>query len=303
MKNLISVAISEYDNAYSNLKRAMSLFDNIDIPCNGTVVIKINMCDARLPETGAVTHPLFLDAVLHYLRENFKDLRIYVVESDATVALADEFVKWLGYAPIIQKWDAEFVNLNRIKSINTKIDGRYFKEISIPEIFEKSDYFITIPKPKTNPMSTITCCLKNQFGCLPLVEKNIYHPYLDDVIADVNKAIRPDLCLVDGIIAMGGEWGPAFGHPIPLKSIICSQDPVATDAFCANLMGFNPKRIGHIRKSASSGIGSMKYVVEGDNIEKVDFETSKFRIWLIHRIGTLLMKKARRDFRVKRKNK
>jgi len=296
MRSIISVVKSDYNNVYHNLQRAAALAAPLGLASNMTIVIKINFCDCRTPETGTITHPLFLDAVLHYLRENFENLKLYIVESDATVVLADEFIQWLGYVPILQKWDAEFVNLSKIRAVNKKIDGRYFKEVPVPEVFETSDFFITIPKPKTNPMATITCCLKNQFGCLPVVEKNVYHPYLDDVIADVNKAMHPNLCLVDGIIAMGGSQGPAFGVPIPLKAIMCSQDPVATDVFCARLMGFNPWFISYIRKSASSGVGSMKYTLKGDTIGKVDFETNKLEYWLLQ-LGGSLQRRAQKQFR------
>lgn len=297
IKSIVSAVQSQYDDVYPNLERAIALASPLGIMSGKTIVIKINLCDARTAETGTITHPLFLDAVLHYLRENFESLKIYVVESDATMALADEFIKWFGFIPILEKWNAEFVNLSKIGIINKKIDGRYLKEVPVPEIFERSDFFITIPKPKTNAIATITCCLKNQFGCLPMVEKDIYHPHLDDVIADVNSAIRPDLCLVDGIIAMGGSLGPAFGVPIPLRAIICSKDPVATDAFCAKLMGFNPWFVGHIRKSASSGLGSMKYTLKGDVIKKVNFETNKLEMWLIHFVGGSRQRHAQEQFR------
>lgn len=287
MKSMISIVRSEYEDVHHNLERLIALAGPLGLASNKTVIIKPNLCDVRTPETGTITHPLFIAGVLRYLRENFENLKIYVVESDATMALADKFVKWLGFTPILEKWNAEFVNLSRTKVISKKIEGRYFKEISIPEIFEQPHFFITIPKPKTNPASTVTCCLKNQFGCLPAVEKNLYHPHLDDVIADVNKAIRTDLCLVDGIIAMGGAQGPAFGVPIPLKAIICGRDPVAVDAFAARLMGFNPWFIGHIRKSASSGVGSMGYTLKGDKIDNVDFEINKLEFRLYKFAGSL----------------
>jgi len=298
MQHLIAVLKSGYENVYSNLKQVIGFLDLPKLKNDSTLIIKPNLCDARTPETGAITHPLFLDAVFHYLRENFENLKIYVIESDATMALADEFVRWLGFVPILKKWNAKFVNLAKTRVIYKKFDGRYFKEFPLPEIFEEADFFITIPKPKTNPISTITCCLKNQFGCLPIVEKNVYHPYLDDVIADVNKAIRPDLCLVDGIVTMGCPQGPSFGVPIPLNAIICSKDPVATDAFVARLMGFNPWFIGHIRKSAASRVGSMKYKVVGDDIKsfKVDFEINKLEFWLL-KFGSALQKRAQKRFR------
>jgi len=297
MKSALFIARSEYHDVYNNIKRAIDSYDNnLGLASGDTVVIKINLCDARTPETGAITHPLFLNSVLQYLRENFENLKIVVVESDATVVLADKFVKWFGFMPILEKWNAEFVNLSNTRTVSKKIDGRHFSEIDIPEIFEQPHFFITIPKPKTNPISTITCCLKNQFGCLPIVDKSIFHPHLDDVIADVNRAITTDLCLVDGIIAQGGAQGPAFGVPIPSKMIICSKDPVATDSFCARLIGFNPRFIGHIRKSASSGAGSMKYSLTGDEVEKVNFETNRLEMRVLKLAG-FLQRRAQRKFR------
>jgi len=297
MKSTISISFSHYEDAFENLQRALTHIPPLNLSNYDTVIIKINMCDARLPETGAITHPLFLDAVIRYLRTYYENLRIFVVESDATVVIADKFIRWFGYVPVLQKWNAEFINLSRQKIVERNLDGRYFKKIPIPGLFDKPNFFITMPKLKTNPLPTITCCLKNQFGCLPAPEKNIFHPHLDDVIVDVNKTIHPDLCLVDGIIAMGGTWGPAFGVPIPLNTIICSPDPVAADAFGARLMGFNPWLIGHIRKSASSGLGSMRYEVKGDAIPKVDFEINKIETFLVNKIGTFLQTRSRKAFR------
>ncbi|MBN2076578.1 MAG: DUF362 domain-containing protein [Dehalococcoidales bacterium] len=297
MKSLVSVVKSEYHDALPNLRRALDILHIDSLRSNSTVILKINICDARMPDTGAITHPLFLDAVLNYLRSFYDNLRIIVVESDATVVLADRFIKWFGYIPILEKWNAEFINLSKQRVVNKTLNGRYFKEIPVPEILDQGHFFITVPKLKTNPMPTITCCLKNQFGCFARSDKNVYHPFLDDVIADVNKALHPDLCLVDGVIAMGGTFGPAFGVPVRLKAIICSPDPVATDAYGAKLMGFNPRFIGHITKSAASGVGSMSYELKGDTLPKVNFEINKLETFLVNKVGTYLQKRSRKEFR------
>jgi uncharacterized protein (DUF362 family) len=97
---------------------------------------------------------------------------------------------------------------------------------------------------------------------------------------------------------MGGSQSPAYGVPIPLNLIICSRDPVATDSFVAKLMGFNPWFIGHIKKSARSGIGSMNYSLIGDKIEKnkINFETSKLELFLL-RLASKLQKRTQKGFR------
>ena len=296
MRSKVYVKKSEYANIYPTLQSLMMSMPPLKFTGSKSAIIKLNLADIRTPETGTVTHPLFLNGVLHYLRENFENLRIYVVESDATMVLADKAVQWLGFVPILQKWDAEFVNLSKGRVINRDIDGRYFKKIPVAEIFEIEHIFITLPKLKTNVRSVITCCLKNQFGCFPEVEKAKYHPRLDDVIADVNKTLRPNLCLIDAITGMGGTQGPSFGVPVPLRAVIASTDPVAADSYCARLMGFNPWFIGHIRKSSHSAIGSMRYKVQGDEIEKIDFEIGKLEFRLL-RYAVRLNSQAHQRFR------
>src|SRR5664279_3507346 len=55
--------------------------------------------------------------------------------------------------------------------------------------------------------------------------------------------------IADGILAMEGN-GPLNGTPRPLGKIVLSNDPVAADATCARLMGFEPDRITHIREGS-----------------------------------------------------
>jgi uncharacterized protein (DUF362 family) len=233
-----------------------------------------------------------LDALLRYLRANFQDVKIRVVESDATAARPDVFIEWLGFTPVFEKYRADWCNLSKTEVIKRQINGRFLKEIPVPRVLEDS-YFITLPKLKTHVLTGITCCLKNQFGCLPKVRKITYHEHLDDVIVDSNLVMKPDFCVVDGIVAMGGNLGPGVGVPIPLKSIICGRDPVAVDSLCARLAGFNPSTIGHIRKAAKSKIGTMSYVHVGDAMPKVDFEISKVQMRLL-KLGSKLSKRSRR---------
>jgi uncharacterized protein (DUF362 family) len=55
--------------------------------------------------------------------------------------------------------------------------------------------------------------------------------------------------IADGIVAMEGN-GPLNGTPRLLGKIVLADDPVAADATCARLMGFEPDRIVHIREGS-----------------------------------------------------
>ena len=62
--------------------------------------------------------------------------------------------------------------------------------------------------------------------------------------------------MVDGIVGMQGD-GPLYGEPINANVLLMSDDPVAIDATCARLMGFDPAGIEHIRLCSKVGLGNL----------------------------------------------
>jgi uncharacterized protein (DUF362 family) len=267
--NLVGITKSNYANVHEKIKSAIELAGGINLQNGDTVIIKINLCDFRLPETGAVTHPVFLDATLMYLRSEFRNLNILVVESDATSARPDLLIKWLGFESVLKKNNAKYINLSKTSTFKKSIPGRYFKEMNISDIFADSNYFISMAKLKTAMLTKITCCLKNQFGCIPYRRKIQFHSNLDDVIVDSNLSMKPDFCLVDGIIGMGGTKGPNDGVPLKYETIISGKDPVAVDSVCARILGFSPFFVGHIRKAQGSSVGRIKCQTMGENLDNV----------------------------------
>lgn len=294
--NEISMIKSSYDNKlYENIKKGIENCGGFDLDKGDEIIIKINLCDFRPPETGAITHPYFLNELLRYIKNYHKNTHVNIVESNATATNADMFIEWFNFLAIIKKWDASWVNLSKYPKISKDIKGRYFKNIKISKLFENSTYFISLAKLKTHSITKISCVLKNQFGCLPKKRKVIYHPYIDDVIVDLNMVMRPDFSIVDGIIGQGGITGPSYGVPVQSKIIFCGEDPVAVDAACSKYMGFRPSYVKHVSKAEASGVGSMKYNIIG-NIEKLkntSFNSSTYD-WYIYRIMQYLQSRSMR---------
>lgn len=288
------------DELLKKISCAIELAGGIQLNDNKKIAIKINVCDARTYDTGAVTHPVFLDVLLCYLRDQFGDIPIYVLESDGTVVLADQFVKWMGYHDILKKWDAQYVNLSRSPSIVVDVNGKVFDKQSLPIVIRDS-YFITLAKLKTNVLSLITCALKNQYGCMPMIDKNVYHNVLDRAIAELNTIYRPDFSIVDGIIGHGGVQGPAFGVPIPSGLIISGQDPVAVDHCCSKIMRIPPWLVRHIRLAAKLGVGSQKYELVGDPFKRVGFNVNLVEM-LVFKAGGIFKRYLASKKRSKIKN-
>jgi uncharacterized protein (DUF362 family) len=277
--SLVGITRSSYENIRNDIKLAIERGGGLKLKNCDNIVIKINLCDFRLPETGAVTHPIFLEATLNYLRSNFDGLKIFVVESDATSARPDLLIKWLGFEGILKKNDAQYVNLSKVETTKKRIHGRYFQEMDVPEIIENADCFLSMAKLKTAMLTKITCCLKNQFGCIPYSRKIKFHHKLNDVIVDSNLSMKPDFCIVDGIIGMGGTKGPNDGVPLNYGAVISGKDPVAVDSACARILGFHPFFVGHVRKAQESSIGKMKFKVSGESLGSISMKSEYSNIY------------------------
>ena len=82
--------------------------------------------------------------------------------------------------------------------------------------------------------------------------------------------------IADGIVAMEGN-GPLNGTPRPLGTIVLADDPVAADATCARLMGFDPSRIVHIREGARF-IGNASSALIDQAAETGDVPVAPFQV-------------------------
>lgn len=246
-----------YDSLRDVLSKAVDALGGLEI-INDKIAIKVNLCDARPPETGVITHPTSLDALLWLLREHLNfDGDIYVVEGDSGSVLADQYVRWFGFLPVMERWRAHWLNITKAKKKVVRVNGRFFKILKLPEQLVDS-FFISLAKLKTNVITRFTGILKNQFGCLPMVYKAKFHPWIDMVIGDINQVLRPGLGIVDGIIAHVGTKGPSYGMPVRANLVVVGADPVAIDTTCARILGFRPSSIGHIRECARRGLGRIR---------------------------------------------
>jgi uncharacterized protein (DUF362 family) len=149
------------------------------------------------------------------------------------------------------------------------------KTIEVPKILLDID-FVTIPVMKTHDKSTITCALKNQWGCLSKL-RHEYHLVLDKALADINSIITPKFVVVDATIALEGS-GPKTGKPKEMNLILAGHDPVAVDTVSAELMGFDSSKIKHLQFCSQRGIG-MNLIKEikiiGENIDDCRTHFSK----------------------------
>lgn len=230
-----------------------------------SVAIKINICEYRRAESGAITCPAVLGALLEEVRRLWPLSEIAIVENDATSLDIDVAYRLLGFTAVAEKHGAVLRNaINEQWVRRTVPEPRVFATLEIPEIIETADIFINFAKLKTNALTKTTGCLKNIFGLLREKRKVVLHGKIDSVLLDMNRVIHPDICLIDGIIGMEGMGGPAYGAPRRCNVLIAGRNPVSVDACAARMMGFAPRSIRHIRLCHKAGLGSLRYRLETD---------------------------------------
>lgn len=227
-----------------------------------TVVIKPNMCYYWDYSTGQTTDPRFVEALVDLIRQETPVRDISIIESDASAMKCKHAFKILGYEKLSRDHDVKLVNLSEDEhKIVDVIVGKQKVRIIVPQTILKADMRIDVPKIKYAIEGIkITCALKNIFGCNPYPKKFRYHPDLERVIVACNKAMRFNLCLVDGNIVSGIESRR-------LGLTIAGQDLVAIDAAVARIAGVNPKRIGYLQLAKREGLGDLSFVAKGADID------------------------------------
>ena len=228
-----------------------------------TIVIKPNLCYYWDYTTGETTDPRFVAALIELIRMKIsRNVNISIVESDASAMRCKYAFKMLGYEKLAEEYGVNLVNLSkeRYDVVHVKAGKIAFK-IMVPGIIREADLKINVPKIKYSiERIKITCALKNIFGCNPYPKKFRYHPVLDEAIVAINKAMKFDLCIIDGNIVSGIQ-------PRKLGLVMASQDSVAIDVTAAEIAGVNPKSIRYIQLAHKEGLGNIRFIPKGKPIE------------------------------------
>jgi len=215
------------------------------------VLVKPNVCSPKNLEGMIITDPRLLEAALHLVRK--KSENVVVVESDSASGTAEKKLTSTGIIEVIRKCEAEFLNLSKDDAEEHKVAGL---TVPIPKTVLQADYVINLPKFKTNMDVVLSIAMKNMFGLVAPRKKAYLHSHLAEVIVYLNKAIRQDLIITDGIIAMEG-LGPILGKRVDLGLIVSGCNAVTVDAACCHIAGFNPFAVEPLWKAHQQGMGEI----------------------------------------------
>jgi uncharacterized protein (DUF362 family) len=214
------------------------------------VLLKPNLIEFD-PTTSINTDPRIVAAAAAALRR-LGASEIVVGEAPGHRRDTHGIVRASGLEAALAAVEIPFVDLNmdRISQVALRSSYTQLERLWLPDRVREADIVVSMPKMKTHHWAGVTLSLKNLFGCLPGRvygwPKNVLHwSGIPASILDISGAIRPGYAIVDGIIGMEGN-GPIDGSPVPSNVIVVADDPVAADAVCARLMGFELDEIPYL---------------------------------------------------------
>ncbi len=274
------------DDVGEAVQKSITLLGGIRIRRGSEVIIKPNICSKKNTENMVTTDPRVLEAIIKMVKKRTD--RIVVVESDNISGEAEKRAERTGILEVIDRYDAEFMNLSRDETVEQQIAGL---TVRIPKTIMEADYLINTPKIKTCNIENlmISIAMKNMFGVIADRKKTIFHKRLTDILLYLNRTIKQKLIVVDGVTAMEG-LGPVWGTPVHLNLIISGLNPVTVDTVCCNIMEINPYTVEVLWRAYKMGMGEInieRIKILGERIEDVHKRFAHPRFMAKNLIGAI----------------
>ncbi len=248
---------------------------------SATTIIKNNL-SWHLMYPSANTTPWQLEGAILGLRQaGFEDL--VCVENETVVTSAETGEVLNKQRPVCEhhgvpiKYNFEPADMTwrtyRPKARMNVLDEIFSRGIRIPDYFLGKNV-VHLPTVKCHIYTNITGAMKNAFGGLLDNRRHYCHSQIHKALVDllaIQKEIHPGIfVLTDGTTAGNGP-GPRTMTPVVKDVLLASADPVAIDAVCAKMMGFEPMDHEFIRLAHEQGLGTGR-ISEIEIVGQIDIE-------------------------------
>ena len=252
------VKCGSYDTAQveSAVKQAVDLLGGIGgfVRPGEKVLLKPNLLTDAEADKAITTHPEVLRAVIRLIKPITKN--IFCGDSPSVWGDkrdVDRVYEITGIKKVCCDEGAELVYFT-----HPVLKNGY----PIADFVFKCDRLINIPKFKTHGFTILTAALKNLFGLIVGMHKMKVHldnpkPIdLSRVIVDIYQIRKPDLNILDGIVAMEGQGPGSAGTLKNMELIAASSDGLIMDMVLAHMMNVGILDIPTNKEAVGRGLGS-----------------------------------------------
>jgi len=237
----------EVDNA---VRKAL-LDIQFEFKFGSKVLIKPNLLTSATPKQAITTHPAIVEAVCKLLKT--KKCKITIAESTGFFTQEKHLLFGkTGMEDIAKKYGAELLLLEKVAPLTHKAKYQSM-DIELPNLFDKYNLIINIPKLKTHMLAQYTGAMKNLYGFVPGCLKQKYHSVgrssirFHQILLDIYNIIQPQINIMDGVMGLEGDGPGTGGVPKKAGMIIASRNGAALDCVASESMGFKLDNIPLLR--------------------------------------------------------
>lgn len=248
------------------IKRTLMALNKLSprLPKKGSkILIKPNLVEPRPKDSGAITRPEIIEAVIQFLGD--RNYQIYVGEGAAILNTSRCFEK-ANYLYLEAKYNVKLVDLNQGEFVKVEVDGNYWKEFEIAKIVKEVDYLISAAVLKHHPFQ-VTLTLKNMMGVLKPGAQYPVKSYIHrednqkiwaDRLVDLVFKVKPNLAVIDATTGMFGSH--LSGRLKDFDLTLVSEDALACDIVGAKLLQY--KKVLHLDVALKRKLGMAPKQVE-----------------------------------------
>ncbi len=254
MKPAILLKVEKTEQLMETIRKGLKEYQSLLPASKGAkILIKPNLNSNMNALTGNTTDLRLLAGVISFLQDKgYRNIAIGEGTNSGFYRNKINVISRLKVDLLAKHYNVKVVDLNYSSPVEVEFDGGI--KAGVAKDVVHADFLINLPKLKTHFEAGISVCLKNLMGCLVGQEnKKKTHKRLGLNILNLNRAVRPHLHIVDGLIGMEG-LGPTRGKPVRMNTIIMGTDPVLIDMICADITGFSYKEVWTLRLAEEQGI-------------------------------------------------
>src|SRR5438045_5015842 len=209
----------------------------------------------RASADGVTTDPRLVAALARLAREVGAAV-VQVGECSSCGQVTRDVMAITGMEKAARRAGALPVYFDEVEQVEVEIPaGRLIRRIPVPKPLLEADVVIACPKLKTHFLDPITGAIKLWVGAARQdTMHRLHRDAVQETVADLLTVTRPDLVVMDAIIAGEGN-GPIATRGRYMGCVLVSDDPVALDVIAAELAGFDGDSMSFPRAAAERGIG------------------------------------------------
>lgn len=213
-----------------------------------TVLVKPNFCSLTVPPAVDRRYPWAVARLFSEIGCSVTIGENPVVDTPSEKLFSSPHIEELR-----TKSGVEVVNLRAEEMIDVDIpDSKSCGRMSFSKRVLEADVVVGVPAIRRHLMTGATLAIKNMYGTVaPSTRLRVHRSSLNWGLVEINKVVKQKLIVMDGTNIV------CDGSLIPLGYTFASTDPASIDSVAATCMGFDPRRVDHVRYAHEAGLGEL----------------------------------------------